>query len=369
MLAEKTMAALANQSVAANRADAGVEISSEPFVTFIEPAESFLALSIRNFGLTLATLGFYSFWARAESRQQLHRAIRIGGRPLDFTGTGREGFVSFLMGAAIAACIVPAVLILLVQSSHAGTEQLAKLGGMRWQRLMITLPLLFLLGSVVYRKRKHFLTRTWVGGQNFDLVGHAWGYAFQHFWTAFLVPATLGWAAPWRASQLERRKIEEMRFGDTRFRAVGTVKPLYKAFALLWFGGGTAYCATMILLGLAVGPELLASIASLSLAPILAAGSAGTTLLILGLGLTPVVAFLLYYRAAWIEHQVSSVGIGDVRLDLKLPKWRFAGMMVMNSLVKIVSFGGFQPACDAQLVRFVIRNIRTVPLDERPAAI
>ncbi|NOU07216.1 MAG: hypothetical protein HOO99_13655, partial [Hyphomicrobiaceae bacterium] len=64
-----------------------------------------------------------------------------------------------------------------------------------------------------------------------------------------------------------------------------------------------------------------------------------------------------------------SVGIGDMRLDLKLPKWRFAGLMVTNALIKIVSFGGFQPAADAQLVRFVVNNIRTVPLDPQPAVV
>lgn len=347
----------------ATSAQPNVEI---PFVTFVEPDESFLALSIRNFGLTLATLGFYSFWARAEARQQLHRAIRLDGKPLDYTGTGREGFVAFLIGASIMVCVVSLLLMVLVQTSHAAADTLVGFTGMRWQRLTISLPLLFLLGSVVYRKRKHNLRRTWCGAQNFDLVGHPWHYAFQHFWTAFLVPATLGWAAPWRASHLERRKIDEMRFGTTKFHAVGTVKPLYKAFAVLWFGGGTAYTATMVLLGLTVGPELLASIAKGSIQPLKDAGSMGKMLLILGMGLTPVIAFLLFYRAAWIEHQVSSVGIGDMRLDLKLPKWRFAGLMVTNALIKIVSFGGFQPAADAQLVRFVVKNIRTVPLDRQP---
>ncbi|MEQ1649829.1 MAG: DUF898 family protein [Hyphomicrobiaceae bacterium] len=340
-----------------------------PFVTFVEPEESFLALSIRNFGLTLATLGFYSFWARAEARQQLHRAIRIDGKPLDFTGTGREGFISFLIGIVVTICVTGLVLVLLVQNSHAAANPLASFAAVRWQRLAISLPLVFLLGSVVYRKRKHNLRRTWCGKQNFDLVGHPWHYAFQHFWTAFLVPATLGWAAPWRASRLERRKIDEMRFGDTKFHAVGTVKPLYKAFAVLWFGGGTAYVGTMALLGVLIGPELLSSIASGSLKPLQDAGSMGKLLLILGIGMTPVIAFLLFYRAAWIEHQVSSVGIGDMRLDLKLPKWRFAGLMVTNALIKIVSFGGFQPAADAQLVRFVVNNIRTVPLDPQPAVV
>lgn len=341
--------------------------AGEPFVTFVEPQESFLSLSIRNFGLTLATLGFYSFWARAEARQHLHRSIRVGGKPLDYTGTGHEAFVAFLLGAAVAVAVVVGFLAVFTQaSSAAGAEGLAVFSGMRWQRLTISLPMLFLLGSVVYRRRKHTLRRTWIGDQNFDLAGRPWSYALQHFWTAFLVPATLGWAAPWRSSQLERRKISEMRFGDVRFTPVPNVRPLYRAFAVLWFGGGTAYVATMILLGLAIGPELLASIETRSLDPLTQSGSAGTALFILGAGLSPVVFLLLYYRAAWLEHQVSSLAIGNMRLNLVLPRFRFAALMLWGAVLKILSLGAFAPVADAQLVRFVVKHMRTVPFG--PAA-
>jgi len=331
-------------------------------VAFVEPRESFLSLSIRNFGLTLATLGFYSFWARAEARQHLHRSIRVGGKPLDYTGTGHEAFIAFLLGASVAAAVVVGFLAIFTQASAAaGAEGLAVFAGMRWQRLTISLPLLFLLGSVVYRRRKHTLRRTWIGDQNFDLAGRPWSYALQHFWTAFLIPATLGWAAPWRASKLERRKISEMRFGDVRFTPVPDVRPLYRAFAVLWFGGGTAYVATMILLGLAIGPELLASIEMRSFDPLTQSGSAGTALFILGVGLSPVVFLLLYYRAAWLEHQVSSLAVDNMRLSLALPRFRFAGLMLWGAIVKIVSLGAFAPVADAQIVRFVIRHVRTEP--------
>lgn len=346
----------------AEASDATNTPHSPPFIAFVEPHESFLALSIRNFGLTLATLGFYSFWARAEARQHLHRSIRIGGRPLDYTGTGNEAFGSFVLGMMVAVIVLIAFLTIFTQSSSAaGGEGLAVFAGMRWQRLTISLPLLFLLGSVVYRRRKHTLRRTWIGGQNFDLEGRPWSYALQHFWTAFLVPATLGWAAPWRSSQLEQRKIREMRFGDVRFTSVPNVGPLYRAFAILWFGGGTAYVATMILLGLSIGPEVLASIEMRSLHPLLQSGSAGTALFILGVGLSPVILLLTYYRAAWIEHQVSSLAVGDMRLNLKLPKFRFALLMLWGAALKILSLGAFSPVADAQLVRFLIGHVRTHP--------
>ncbi len=328
-------------------------------ITFSEPTESFLSQSIRNFGMTLATLGFYSFWARAEARRQLHRCIRIGGQPLDYTGTGREAFVAFLLGTLTTVVLVSTFIYFFTKAGATGDQARAALSDFRFRRLFISLPLIFLLGSVVYRKRKQLLRRTWWRGQHFDLDGQPYAYALQHFWTAFLVPLTLGWAAPWRASRLARRKIREMHLGAQRFEAVSEVASLYRAFATLWFGGGIIYVATMVLLGLTIGPQLLAAFGMQSLQPLMLPGVLSTGLTVLVVGLSPVLMFMLYYRAAWTEHQISSIVFDGVRLRLTLPKARFAGLLLWNGFIKIVSFGAFQPVADAALARFVIDRIQT----------
>ena len=335
--------------------------SPDPLIAFVEPAESFLSLSIHSFGLTVATLGFYSFWARAEARRQLHRAIRIHGQPLDYTGTGREGFISFLLGTLTTVVMVSAFVFLFLRAGGGIGEARDALAEFRFRRLLITLPLLFLLGSVVYRKRKHILRRTWWRGQHFDLDGQPWAYALQHFWTAFLVPLTLGWAAPWRASRLERRKIHEMHHGVQRFQATGSLAPLYRAFAALWFGGGAIYVTTMVLIGLTIGPQVLGVLETGNFQPLFEPQTFRTGLWVLVVGLLPVLAFLQFYRAAWIEHQISSLVFDGVKLQLTLPKGRFAALMLWNGFAKIVSFGAFQPVADAALVRFLIARIRTEP--------
>ena len=239
-----------------------------PLIVFVEPEESFLSQSIRNFGMTLATLGFYIFWARADSKKQLHRSIRIHGQRLDYTGTGKEACLSFLVGAATATFMVLLFVYFFTKTGTSADQARAALTDFRLRRLFISLPLIFLLGSAVYRRRQHLLRRTWWRGQHFDLDGHPYGYAAQHFWTAFLVPLTLGWAGPWRASWLARRKIREMHLGAHRFEAVGGVTPLYKAFAALWFGGGTIYVATMLMIGLTIGEPVVRALATFSLVPL-----------------------------------------------------------------------------------------------------
>lgn len=330
-------------------------------ITFVEPEESFLSQSIRNFGMTLATLGFYAFWARADARRQLHRSIRIGGQRLDYTGTGREACIGFLIGTLTTVVLVSAFVYFFTKTGASADGARAALSDFRIQRLFISMPLIFLLGSAVYRKRKQLLRRTWWRGQHFDLDGQPYGYALQHFWTAFLVPLTLGWAGPWRASRLAHRKIREMHLGAERFDTAGSVVPLYRAFAALWFGGGTIYVLTMVLIGLTIGPEVIDALTRKSLAPLLAPGVLSTGLSMLAVGLVPVLGFILYYRAAWIEHQISSLVFGGQRLHITLPKARFAGLMLWNGFIKIISFGAFAPVADAALASFIIERITTEP--------
>ena len=330
------------------------EGDSEPGITWTEPQESFLILALRNFGLTLATFGVYYFWARVETRRRVHRAIHINGTPLDYTGSGREGLISFLIGGAIAVSLV-CVFLTTFSRPQMATLTFGQ-AGFPWRRLMISFPLMFLLGSIAYRKRKEILRRTWWRGERFDLKGEAWSYAWMHFWTAFLVPLTLGWAAPWRAAKLERRKIEEMQHGIEPFSARPTMRPLYKAFAQLWFCGGLIYASMLVLLGLFVGEPVVEALQRLSIKPMLVPGVPQTTLMIATVCLIPCLLLLTAYHAAWLRHQVSSIGNEQVRLSLALPTWPFVRMVAGNTLMRAATFGALTPVADARFAKFLISH-------------
>ncbi len=326
-----------------------------PQIAWVEPAENLWLTSLQSFGLTLMTFGVYYFWGRAEARRRTTNAVHINGKPLDHTGTGLEAFTSFIVGALIAVSITTAFFAMMKGAPGTGIEGMRQI---RWQRLTISLPLLFLLGSVVYRKRQHILRRTWLSGRRFDVSGHAWGYALQHFWMAFLVPLTLGWAAPWRASRLEAIKIRDMHYGQTRFIAKPELKPLYKAFALLWFGGGFLYFAMLIVLSLNIGPQLLAAINGLSIAPLNDADVARRGLTIVAIGLLPLSLFALVYRKAMLEHQISCVAFDGGRLRLKLPLVGYLWLAVTNVVLKVGSLGAFAPVAEARAMRYLISHLK-----------
>jgi uncharacterized membrane protein YjgN (DUF898 family) len=331
--------------------------SAPAAIRWVPPAENLWLLSLKNLGLTLATFGIYHFWGRAEARRQIVAAIQVNGRPLQYTGTGREAFVSFLVGMFVMVSVVAAFLAVFFKATQGGGSTIEGIREFRWQRLTISLPLLFLLGSVVYRKRKHVLRRTWLSGERFDLSGQPWAYAWQHFWSAFLVPLTLGWAAPWRASRLEARKIAEMHYAGQHFEPRGDLKPLYRAFALLWFGGGVVYVGTLVVLSLFIGPQLLAAIGGLTLRPLADWQIAATAVKVIACGLVPLLLTGLLYKKAWIEHLVSGVGFEGTRLSLRLPKLAFLGLFLSNAALKIASLGVFASVAEARYLRFLIEHL------------
>jgi uncharacterized membrane protein YjgN (DUF898 family) len=323
-------------------------------ITWVEPAEPIWRLTLKNVGLTLATFGIWHFWGRAEARRQLVNAIRVNGRPLDYTGSGREGFGTFLVAAVMTVCVVWVTLRLLQGGAAAGGGSIADV---RWYRLLITLPLLFLLGSAAYRRRHHFLKRTWLDGDRFRLTGHPYAYAAQHFWTAFLVGITLGWAGPWRASRLEARKIREMAYRDQHFQARPELGGLYRAFAIAWFGAGAVYLGVLIALGVTIGPQILASLQSLSLLPLADPLVQQTGLSIIAVGVLPITLALLNYRTAWIEHRINAVATDQGRLRLRLPRLGFLWLSLGNLALLIATLGLAGPVAEARTVRYIIAHL------------
>lgn len=338
--------------------DANVPGRPRP-ITYVPPAEPTWLLTLRHVGLTLMTFGVWHFWGRAEMRRTLYNSIRIGGRPLDYTGDGKEGFFSFLVAALTTVCIVGLTLsVFSVSSGGFGGGGAPAIEEIRWYRLSITLPLLFLMGSAAYRNRHYILRRTWIDGARFQLTGHPYAYAARHFASAFAVGITLGWAGPWRASWLEARKINETTYGDgQRLIAKPDLVPLYKAFALLWFGGGLIYVTTLVVLAQFIGPEILAAVSRLSLQPLADPTVRQTGLTILGIGLVPVVLAILNYRTAWIEHRINAITTNTGRLRLRLPRFGFLMLTLGNAAITLASLGLLAPIAHDRTARYIIAHL------------
>lgn len=187
-----------------------------------------LSLSIVNYLLRILTLGVYHFWGKTEVRKRIWSAIRLDGEPLEYTGTGNELFKGFILVFAIIlmpAMLIPVVLMLALtpESIIPDVYQAAA-----------TVGFFFLTGVGVFRAVRYRLARTRWRGIRGGLDDHSWSYGWFYLWTATLMPLTLFWIVPWRATELQRRQTGNMRFGSQPLRFDAKAGPLYASFAVLW---------------------------------------------------------------------------------------------------------------------------------------
>ena len=333
--------------------------ASQPVhLSWLAPA-GMVSLSIVNFLLSVATLGIYSFWGKTEVRKRLWSGIRIEGEPLEYTGTGKELFLGFVIvfGAVLMPLLLAQVGAMLAfgpESGLAATVQFASI-------VLVYL----LIGVAIYRAQRYRLTRTRGRGIRGSLVGSSWSYGQAYFWSALLIPLTLGWISPWRSTMLQRKLMEDMRFGDRPFRFTASSGPLYGRFVGVWIAGIAIYLAMIAVIGAVMWPLILeakqtgvqpepsATQIGLIIATVFAAG------ILFGL-------VSAWYRAKQINHFAAHTHYEGATFRAETTGSGLIWLTITNTLLVMLSFGLLAPVAQARTAGYLVSHMAidgTVPLE------
>ncbi len=168
-----------------------------------------VGLLSKNFFLTLITIGIYRFWAATRLRRYLWSNIRIGGDGLEYTGTGRELFLGFLVALAVLAPL--SIDYIVVDRLALGNPVLATgIQGVYFVSLFVFLQV------ALFRARRYRLSRTEWRGIYAGQTGSTWHYLGLFIGYGLLTVVTLGVALPWMHVALARYKLDNTCFGDHR---------------------------------------------------------------------------------------------------------------------------------------------------------
>ncbi len=199
------------------------------------------AIAISNFVLNLITLWIYRFWAKTRVRRHIWSSVHINGEPVEYTGTGKELFLGFIVIMAIV--FLPLTLLGFGLAFYYGPESPALVAF----QLSIGLVLVTLYGFAIYRARRYRLSRTVWRGIRGALPGSAMTYSGKYLGALVLSPITFGWSTPAMNLVLAEHINNDMRFGNTPFSFSGRAGPLYARFAVCWFGTLVAYLLIAVL--------------------------------------------------------------------------------------------------------------------------
>ena len=298
-----------------------------------EEPEGFIWLSLENALLSLITLGIYSFWGKTEVRHRIWNAVRINGEPLEYTGTGMELFLGFLIAAA--AIIGITLGYVLVVFALFGEGMVAEL-------LMLPLYVVFfwLAGYAIYRAHRYRLRRTRWRGIRGTLAGSPARYANVSFLTALTLPFTLGWTHPWRKAKLHRIITNDTRVGSEplQFDPEASATALYRKFAPFWLAGMLLY--VLVVVAVMSGNQST----TLTLAPFAA------LLLLLWLALR--------FHAFWFHWAAANTMLQNARFSLNITPGGLFRLFLGNFFILVLSLGILKPVVQKRLARHFVENLR-----------
>ena len=187
-----------------------------------------LKLGLATTFLTVITLGIYRFWARTRIRRYFWSALAPGGDALEYTGTGLEKFLGFLIAVAFLAVYLGLVqlgLFFAGLSMLTEAQAIVQVAG-QFITLLAVLPLIF---YAQYRGRRYILSRTRWRGLRFGVERAAFGYVWRGMVYSFVSLVTLGLLLPLQMFRLEKYKVDRTWFGTGRFEQGGHWWMLYPA--------------------------------------------------------------------------------------------------------------------------------------------
>lgn len=176
--------------------------------------QEFAPIAFTNLLLTIVTLGIYKFWATTRERRYLWSRTRFIDDRLEWTGTGLELFVGFLL--AMVVIFVPLV----------GLQLLAQGLIMRGQNALAVLLfaglyflLFYLVGVAIFRALRYRLSRTYWHGIRGGSDDQGLGYGGQYMWRTIVGFLAFGVMVPWSMTTLWNRRWNAMSFGPMQFSA------------------------------------------------------------------------------------------------------------------------------------------------------
>ncbi|MCB2137009.1 MAG: DUF898 family protein [Rhodobacteraceae bacterium] len=190
------------------------------------------SLALKTSVLTFLTLGIYRFWAKTRIRKYIWSSIQLAGDRLEYTGTGLEKFLGFLVAVVVLAVYLGLVQLILfffglhfVIEPQTDAEIIMQLAVFYISFLALVPLILF----ASYRARRYIMARTRFRGIRFGMDAAALGYVWRAIGHYLLTLVTLGVLLPRQTFWLEKYKTDRTHFGDVRFQQNGKWTALYGA--------------------------------------------------------------------------------------------------------------------------------------------
>ena len=293
--------------------------------------QDFAPIALTNLLLIIVTLGIYRFWATTRTRRYLWSRTRFIDEPLEWTGTGKELFLGFLM--ALALFIIPFVLAQFAAQALALNGHIGVAGTLT---TMAGLGIFVLIGIARFRALRYRLSRTYWHGIRGGSAEKGIGYGFTWAFRTIIGYIPLWLLVPWAMISLWNERWEAMSFGSQDFRANARVGPVFKRFLLF-------YLAPILIILLVAAAamtlggrlELMMPAPGTPPGPLAALGAVASAIAIYAvLGLIGLV-----YYAAFLREAIGHLSLGEIDFHFTARTWQFLKLFLGDVLLVVGTLG------------------------------
>lgn len=288
----------------------------------------YLPIAVTNALLIICTLGVYRFWAAARQRRYLWSHTEFIDDTLEWTGTGKEMFLGFL----IVICVL-APFFLFIQFLFPALIARGKADAAFGVIFLFEIALIYLGGFARFRALRYRLSRTWWHGIRGGSDDPGWNYGGEYLGRIALSAMTMFIVYPWAATHLWSSRWNAMSFGPLQFKANLDSERLKGRWALVY----------LVPVGLLIVAAVLAVALGASLTA--GAGSPGRTSIgVIVIGLFAI-AYLgiplmtLNWYAAYYRKAASVTSIGDLQFGFDATTLEWLGLFIGNLALAIVTLG------------------------------
>lgn len=222
----------------------GAAQAPESAFTFTGTWKEFLPVALTNLLLTVVTLGIYRFWAKARERRYLWSRTRFIDDHLEWTGTGLEMFIGFLL---VFAILLPVILFIQFGAQALIARGEAVLAGVLI--LAIYVGIFYLIGVGTFRAMRYRLSRTWWHGIRGGSHDGGWSYGGKFMWKSVAGYLPLGLLVPWAMTSLWNDRMNKMSFGVHRIEANANTDGLFGRWLLVYLAPFAGVFLGMMLVG------------------------------------------------------------------------------------------------------------------------
>ena len=295
--------------------------------------------------LIVVTLGIYRFWATARQRRYLWSRTEVIGDRLEWSGTGKEMFVGFLI---VMAILLPFFLFFqfLFPALIARGKAQAAFGIIA----LFYVGIIYLGGFARFRALRYRLSRTWWRGIRGGSNDPGWNYGGEFLGRVALTAITYFIIWPWAATRLWNGRWNKMSFGPLPFQTQLNAEGLKRRWAAVYLVPFAVGIPTVI-----VGGTIISQ-AGANEAMNATIGVVAVAVLLLFYLIIPLMT--LHWYAKFYRRAADSLSLGQLEFSFDARTRDWLKLFLGNLALAVVTLGFGLMFWGYRNWSFIVRHLR-----------